>query len=179
MVDDTFFLRVIQSSAKLLGDGQNFAELRLALRHHLFQSLAFHKLRGHEDGESLVAAGMKLGDIGMVEGAGGTGFSKNPLEQLLDVVQPFRNFKLAQGHHAVRLGVLGLVDDPDASAGHFLDQLQTVSPRSSCGGWSSGVFHGLWHWWRTMASAWERTSESYLKDGLRVVLKCTTHRLRR
>src|SRR5215471_13150951 len=168
VVHHTFFLGVVQRGANLLGQGKDFAEFRLALREDLLEGLAFNKLRRHEDGKPFVPAGVKFGDVGMIETAGDTSSGKNLLKQLIDVVQPFRDFELAQGDHPVQLRVLGLVNDPDASAAHFLDQLQTVSAwPSRCGSRSSGVFHGFWHWWRTMASAWERTDESYPKDGLK------------
>ncbi len=85
-----------------------------------------------------VAAGMQLGDVGMVQRARGFRLRQDFLDELVRVVQPLRDLKLAQRDEPVLLRISGLMDHAYASPGQFLDQLKAGRARS-------GSTCCLWH----------------------------------
>src|SRR5258708_36664629 len=121
---------IVKSSTELFGQRKNFTQLGRARVHEFFQALSLNKLRCHEDGKPLVAAGLETGYCGVVERAGGPRLSEDLFEEFVDFVQPLRNLKLAQRDHAAQLRVPRFVHDSYAAAAQFLDQFQTVCTRS-------------------------------------------------
>ena len=130
MVANAFAVRVIQRRQKLLGHLQHFAHLRLALGHKFLEVLPLNEFRRHENRKVFVAAGMQLGDIWMVQRARGFGLRQYFLDQIVRVVQPLRDLKLAQRDGPVLLRISGLMDYAYASPWQFLDQLKAGRARS-------------------------------------------------
>ncbi len=95
MVADAFAVRVIQRRQKLLGHLQDFAHLRLALGHKFLEVLSLNEFSRHENRKVFVAAGIQLGDVGMVQRACGLRLRQYFLDQFVRVVQPLRDLKLA------------------------------------------------------------------------------------
>jgi hypothetical protein len=85
----------------------------------VLQGLAIQKLHGNERLATLLADIVDRADVGMVQGRRCLRFPAEPLQRLPVLGHVFG--QELQGHKTVKPGVLGLVDNPHATAPELLD----------------------------------------------------------
>src|SRR5215813_1455339 len=159
---NTFLVGIVQRRAKLPGHGKNFRQFGCARADEFLQALALDKLRSHEDRESLITTGIETSDGGVVQRAAGARFGKNPLDQFVNVVQPFGDFELTECEHSPQLRVSCLANDPYAAATQFLQDLKAIGTRGSRRA-SGGVFSSCLLHLGVPCKTLGRRPESYLK----------------